>query len=464
MTLAADFDSFLEDVVQLNPDRVGRMEGHVEALDTFIADAPSYSPIFLSTIPAGSWAHRTIIKPVQANDEFDADLLVEVQQHDDWDACDYIQKLYEDLRSSGTYKDKVNRKTRCVRVNYAGDFHVDLVPYMDRWGRNYITNRHEPYGEGRFELSNPDRFNDWVDSKDRAAGDNFRLSIQLLKYLRDYKSTFTCKSIILTTLAGNATNEIMAGLQPERYASLPNAFVSVLEDLSRSLPLTMPAVMDPAESGDNFSDRYADDWDYYNFRTMIAHYAGKCRTALDENDDAKSETLWQEVFGSAFTRSGLSVKASASLPLARTASLRTRTQGENFIEESPFEFANKANLGSDLRVTGRCIGATIAGKTLRNGFRQYELSKRGNRVAKNRRLRFDAATNVPAPFDLYWKVRNGGQEALAAHQLRGEITKDTGTLSRFETASYFGTHYVEAYVVKDGAVVARDRQAVIVGR
>ncbi len=50
----------------------------------------------------------------------------------------------------------------------------------------------------------------------------------------------------------------------------------------------------------------------------------------------------------------------------------------------------------------------------------------------------------------------------SAHELRGEIRKDEGQGVRVETTSYAGYHYVEIYVVKDGYVVAMDRQDVIV--
>lgn len=69
---------------------------------------------------------------------------------------------------------------------------------------------------------------------------------------------------------------------------------------------------------------------------------------------------------------------------------------------------------------------------------------------------------MPPPYTIYWKVRNGGEEAYRANQLRGEISVDGGSQSKVESTSYKGTHYVECYVAKNGVVVARDRQRVIV--
>jgi hypothetical protein len=62
---------------------------------------------------------------------------------------------------------------------------------------------------------------------------------------------------------------------------------------------------------------------------------------------------------------------------------------------------------------------------------------------------------------VWWKVRNTGPEAAAVSGgLRGKLLPDDGTASRIETTSYRGRHYVEAYIVKDGRVVASDHHDV----
>ncbi|MGH3119003.1 MAG: nucleotide-binding domain-containing protein [Gaiellales bacterium] len=81
-------------------------------------------------------------------------------------------------------------------------------------------------------------------------------------------------------------------------------------------------------------------------------------------------------------------------------------------------------------------------------------------VDKGRVLRFRIATDVPEPFDLYWKVRNRGLEAERIDQLRGQIFKDNGTRRHTEHTLYTGRHYVEVYVVRNGSVVATDHHEV----
>ena len=99
----------------------------------------------------------------------------------------------------------------------------------------------------------------------------------------------------------------------------------------------------------------------------------------------------------------------------------------------------------------------------KKGFRAYDLPANGNRVQKDRDLRFRIAEcTVPPPYQIYWKVRNTGDEAAKVGQLRGEIREDAGGHRHSESTKYRGSHYVECYIVKNGRVVAVDRQPVLV--
>ncbi len=457
MKFAADFEAFLRAEVNLNQSRLDSLQQRVGAIEDFICANEEFSDAFVDLIPAGSWAHRTIIKPVSENDEFDADVLLLMDEQENWSPKDYIEKLYSAFRSSPTYKPLAGRKTRCVRVDYSGDFHVDVVPYLERSSSHYITNRLEPADYGSFELTDPEAFTAWIDERQRMTGGNFVKTVRLVKYLRDFKNTFVCKSIILTTLLGNEVSEIEATYYPERFADVPSTLVTLLENLAGSLPESMPAVMDPAGTGENFTDRYRSDWDYSNFRKMIISYADKVRQAYDETDRSVATSLWRDVFGDGF-------KPGQLAEVARVAPLSASVpwEKEQFIDKPPFNFPIALDHAYKVRVSARCTGLNTGQMRRRHGFRQFELSKGGNRVPKDRSLLFRAFHNVPHPCAIYWKVRNGGPEASRSNALRGEITKDGGNNQKTETTLYSGSHYVECFVVKDGVVVARDHQAVIV--
>jgi hypothetical protein len=100
--------------------------------------------------------------------------------------------------------------------------------------------------------------------------------------------------------------------------------------------------------------------------------------------------------------------------------------------------------------------------TRHRGFLEYDLSKKGNRVAKQRTLIFKANVHGPGPYELYWKVRNGGAEAAQVGQLRGEITLDAGSNRNKDPSQYKGSLYFECYGVSNGVVGAKDRHPVMV--
>lgn len=71
--------------------------------------------------------------------------------------------------------------------------------------------------------------------------------------------------------------------------------------------------------------------------------------------------------------------------------------------------------------------------------------------------------NVPDYDEIRWKVRNFGDQAAVINQLRGEIYMDAGKGERTETTKYYGDHFVECYIIKQGVCVAMDRIFVPIG-
>ncbi|MGO9102096.1 MAG: nucleotide-binding domain-containing protein [Mycobacterium sp.] len=93
------------------------------------------------------------------------------------------------------------------------------------------------------------------------------------------------------------------------------------------------------------------------------------------------------------------------------------------------------------------------------GSRRNNLLLHQRVVARGRKLQFHLRTDAPEPYEVLWKIRNRGTEAAQIPgELRGQIRKG-GNKSRNiheESTKYRGSHYVEAYVVRDGIVVASD--------
>ena len=76
------FNDFLKDTVNLNDTRIRELETSTEAIKNAVR-ASAWKPRLHGWMEQGSWAHKTIIKPVDQG-EFDADLVVFVQPVDGW--------------------------------------------------------------------------------------------------------------------------------------------------------------------------------------------------------------------------------------------------------------------------------------------------------------------------------------------------------------------------------------------
>src|SRR3984893_30600 len=195
MKLVRSLEAFLRDSVNINQSRLALLDEHVKAIGNFLGSHRDIGPLYVGLIPQGSWSHKTIIRPV-GDATFDADVLLELEPPDEWKPRDYVSKLKAVFKSSGLYADKVLSKNRCVRIEYSGDHHVDVVPYVVLAGQGQITNSEL----NLFEPTDPQGFSNWMRSRDAITHGNLRKATRFVKYIRDYKETFSVRSVILTTL------------------------------------------------------------------------------------------------------------------------------------------------------------------------------------------------------------------------------------------------------------------------
>lgn len=79
----------------------------------------------------GSVATRTAIRPL-ASDEFDVDVVFPFKlamfKNEHRNPSSIFEWFVARLQTSEDYRRRMEKKNRCVRLDYAGDFHVDLIP------------------------------------------------------------------------------------------------------------------------------------------------------------------------------------------------------------------------------------------------------------------------------------------------------------------------------------------------
>jgi hypothetical protein len=300
LKLIDEFDAFLKNHVNLNDSRIKTLQDRVNTIASFLSDS-DWTPRIKRYSAQGSWAHKTIIKP-PGNRGFDADLLVFVDPVADWSASDYVTDLRRVFRASGVYKDKCSLNNRCVTIYYANDFEIDIVPCVVSRPQGTsaleVCNRVDDV----FEPTDSEAYTAWLGQRNEWIGsDRLREVTRLLKYLRDIKYTFSCKSILLTTLLGERITLADALYPGDSFADLPTALRTLmgrLDDYLQAHP-DLHEVKNPVLPQENFI-RHWDDDKYDNFRTVIHRYREWIDDAYGDADEAESRKKWQKIFGDDF--------------------------------------------------------------------------------------------------------------------------------------------------------------------
>jgi hypothetical protein len=446
MKLTNYFKWFLTDTVNLKPSKLEDLDERVPTLTEVVKGGVRDTTV-LDAIPQGSWAHKTIIQPGEGL-EFDADFLLQLDEVEGWAPTKYNQVVWDVLSNHGSYGSKTTRKNRCVRVTYANDCHVDIVPYIVQAdGVEVIVNR----TTNEFEETNPIGFTEWLQKKDGITGGDLRRVIRLLKYLRDHRGAFAIKSILLTTVVGERVEQWRKDIDANYYADIPTTLLHVVKDLDEWLQArptkAQASIGDPSCPNTNFDHRWTDK-QYEAFRNDISDLAREIDTAYFTQGVAQSLTAWQHIFGSEFKAPPTT--ASAAAPAVKSVSTSgyiardPRAPGEDFIDDLvPLDICHRVYVDAEVSEP----------KLYNRRQRRAALRARGNRVPPGRKVTFRiVSTDVPKPYEVCWKVRNRGFEAKRRNCERGSIF--VGSEQHIEPTTFKGPHYVECYIVKDGVCVA----------
>ena len=286
-----EFADFLRDHVNLNQSRIDQLEEHISAVTGYLRNNHDG---FRRTDKQGSHALGTIIRPVKEDDEYDADLLAIVDKSGDKPAP-YVDRLYSTLQGSDRYKDKIEKWNRCVKIKYAGDCHLDVVPCIKEGDKFYVC----PRNQDELEETDGTGFGDWFNDRNRITRGNLKRTVRLLKFLRDHKDNFEVPSVILTALAGRAIQAQDEG--SERVSTMADTVATVLSRMDNYLKRNdkIPTITNPGNTSLTLKTQWTDR-QYQNFRDRVRDYAKTARQARDEQDKEKSIAAWQRLFGDGF--------------------------------------------------------------------------------------------------------------------------------------------------------------------
>lgn len=236
-----DRKAYLDDILkriteslQLNQSRRKLVEERYNAVSSFIEES---NGIFQNAeiYSQGSYRLGTTVKPRQG-EEYDLDFVVQINK--DWNKMSFSQvynEFKELMKSNGNWENLVKEKSRCVRLDYADEFHMDIIPTCTESIYNNQNRIMVPdKKEHSWVISNPEGYAKWFESKYiaqksiylhnyyegmeiRAAQDlpkddpnhlkqPLQHAVQIIKRYRDIyfegKEELAPSSIVLTTLVG----------------------------------------------------------------------------------------------------------------------------------------------------------------------------------------------------------------------------------------------------------------------
>lgn len=292
MKLNDHFRAFIGEI-SLNPTRIDRIERAYETWKSKFKEDEEIKKIFLDFFLQGSYATDTAIRP-QNNNEFDVDAVLLLDLEDNLAPKEALNWLAERMKSDETYKDKIIVKDRCVRIDYAGDFHMDIV-LAKPTDEDYVLIPSKK--EGEWVETNPAGYVEWCKEVQSNNLYKFTNVTKMVKFWRDQKvgKETAPKSILLTTLLGR----YMVGKNSDA-----ESLVETLDNLLQNIDSIVQDdgttyVENPSLEDENL----ARDWDADKliiFKKKLIGFHDAAKDALDEPNKEKSIEKWQNIFGSKF--------------------------------------------------------------------------------------------------------------------------------------------------------------------
>lgn len=359
----------------------------------------------------GSFMMNTIIEPLDGEFDIDDGIYFNVKTEPSQTVSTFHHWVYEAI-DEHTKQKPIDKQT-CVRLVYARKYHLDLPVY-------YIIEGQSPYlahkGKGWIK-SDPREFIKWFNSKAKADdGGQLKRVVRYLKVWRDYKKGDLPSGLILSILAAN--NIVF-------HERDDVAFYKTLINIKSNLEQNFACYRPTTPANENLLEDYSKTKKDY-FLDRLASFIQSAEKALEDRTTQKEACkAWQSHFGKD----------------------RFPSESEEFIEDYV-----EVNVQYELK-----IDCQVSQK----GFRTHSLIQmilNKLPLLRNKSLKFVIVKcNVPEPFQVKWKVRNVGKEAIRRNQIRGQILKDEGKHQIIESSNFYGPHFVECYIIKNDICVARNK-------
>jgi hypothetical protein len=307
-TASPEMDSLLGGIgrsLELTPEQRQRARIEFDNLREWLANSVHGAAVSRELYEQGSSRIGTEVRPLSdaGGDACEHDLDAVAEHHQSsLGPMEQYEAMHKRLAENPRYKPNLVRKNRCIRIDFRGNFHLDVVPAQPDRASPGTTKIIVPDRlKKQWTHSNPKGFARWFELRGQAAREEFEKSvrqeawlrgqtvvphvptfaekpvlnraIQLLKRRRDMVfmgSENAPRSIVLTTLAARSYD---GGLSV--YSALQTIVASIVEQIDRAHPHRVE-VRNPTDGEENFADKWrGDDAAYAKFTDFIRQFAGE---------------------------------------------------------------------------------------------------------------------------------------------------------------------------------------------
>jgi hypothetical protein len=238
----------------------------------------------------GSYSMGTMVNPL--NGEFDIDDGVYLQHLDttdksDWPTPETVHRWLVQATDGHTGQKPIDKRT-CVRVRYAGQYHVDLPEYGELNGDYLLAEK----GEKGWHQSDPLALTDWFKDRVKVHGEQLRRTVRYLKAWADFQSGRQGKmpnGLILTVLVAN---HFRADERDD--VSLAKTLRIIADSVCISF-----CVYNPVDATEKLTSRLTDQ-QKKRFQEAVADAADAAEVVINIDDRHEASNLWRKQFGDRF--------------------------------------------------------------------------------------------------------------------------------------------------------------------
>lgn len=426
----------------------------------------AYTP---EIFPQGSFRLGTVVKPLTRADEYDIDLVCHLHlKKESITQKDLKEMVGRRLKKREDLEKILEPSRRCWTLSFPKQFHMDVLPAIPN-----IVN--PPSGilltDTELKLwqsSDPISYAEWFKSRMKTIlleqrailaksleaniedipewriRTPLQRAVQLLKRHRD--KYFQGKenkptSIIITTLSARSY---------EGQANIVDALTTIAMKMPSFIERRNDKwwIPNPVDANENFADKWNEKPERKEafikwLEQVQMDFFPADAVDIRKSFDRLKPVLGEDIVATAANRMGVAINS--SVPVAISIPQVPALADSGHSKTPPW----------DIKPSYRATMKATVHPRPHNKKKLWNLADRP--IPKNVGIRFRVETNTPSPFKVHWQVVNTGNAARAVGGLRGGFydSDDEGGNIRWEGSEYPGTHWIEAFIIKEGVCVAR---------